>query len=408
MRFLSSLLGATIVAVAAVLLTLFAIENSKNVTLNFLGMPFTGNVWWLILGAAAIGLILGLLLVAPGRLIVGYRSTTLSRVNTQREHELAALRDEHEQLQAERDQLYGEHERVQSELAHARDEAAGMRDEHTRLQHEHDQALAERDQAVEAREGMGSERERLHADHVQALSERDQLRDENAQLRAERDDLHERLAAAAPIAPVAAAAAAAPTQPEVSPGTSPQNAAEDHVVPAPPTATAMERPMAPPPPEPAPEPTPEAAVASAEPPGGEAPETQEPLEEREDRVLTHAPQTTPAQTPTDAAAPALGKDAVSEDTASEDTVVDHEPAHPSLGERVRAVFTGRPADEVRAEDASEASPAEPDTTDANDTNDATMEHNPAGDEAPPDETDHGMGPVAPAVANVPPAQGAQP
>lgn len=331
MRFLSSLLGGVIVAIAAVLLTLFALENPQTVSLNFLGTRFSGNVWWLILGAAAVGVLLALLLIVPGRMMTGHRANSLSRANAEHERNLAELRDTHAQLQAERDRIAGEHDSLGDEFRRVREELVATR--------------SERDHARQDRDQLATERN-------QFATERDQLQDEHERMTAERDQLRARLDAM----PVPALAGAATTVeaaredqvvahevPE-GPATAEARSEEDLVVAREPVAT---RP--------------------ANPSLGErirAAVTRQPVEETQTQDAAQdaahdteraaardeaEPDTMPEVAPGDEAqraeAGATNEESAAAEAASE------EPGSPSLGERLRAVFTGQPVDEVQTQDA---------------------------------------------------------
>ena len=109
--FIVSILSALIVVVLAV----FAVQNLQGVRAQFVGATFTPGVWWISIGSAALGFILALLILAPGRIASGWRARALSRERLRREQELSILRQEHESLVAQHAHLQAEREGLQTE-----------------------------------------------------------------------------------------------------------------------------------------------------------------------------------------------------------------------------------------------------------------------------------------------------
>jgi uncharacterized integral membrane protein len=365
MRLLSSILGDVIVAIAAVLLTLFALENSQLVSLNFLGARFAGNIWWLILGAAAIGFVLALLLALPGRVATGRRAYSLSRLNAKHQQNLAELRDAHAQLQAERERTGAEHDRLTADHNRLNEEFQRQREELVATRSERDQARQDRDELRAARD--------------QAIAQHDQLRDEHTQTLAERDGLRERLSAMPAAVPVAAAGLAGAAGAAGVAGVAAARHDHDEVVAHEPT----EEPEAP---EAAPEAQPAADTVVAREPVVTQPArlsfgerlraaiTGRPVEqvqaEEQARVAgatvepeadhAEAREVTAAETATGevpAAEPVPEEPARGEVSSAEalnaapaNEVVAAEGPPPSSGERVQALFTGQPVEAVHAED----------------------------------------------------------
>jgi uncharacterized integral membrane protein len=113
MRGLSNLIATICGGIIVAALVIFAVENARTERYTFLGVTFTGNVWWIVIGSALLGLLFAAFLFVPGRITAGLRSRTLSREHERTKQELAALRSEHEQLQAEHERVVNEREQQQ-------------------------------------------------------------------------------------------------------------------------------------------------------------------------------------------------------------------------------------------------------------------------------------------------------
>jgi uncharacterized integral membrane protein len=109
-RYLGMLIGVAIVAGLAV----FAVENIHTVSATFLNQGFTVHLWWIAIGAALAGLILGVLMMAPGRIDAGKRAIMYRQDIEQRDQELHNLQSEHERMVNERERLIAERERVRA------------------------------------------------------------------------------------------------------------------------------------------------------------------------------------------------------------------------------------------------------------------------------------------------------
>jgi uncharacterized integral membrane protein len=119
-RFIGLLLAAIIIAALAI----FAAQNIRLTPLRYLGMSFTGNVWWICVGSAVLGFILAFLLLAPGRVVSGWRGRTLGRERTRLQDELALVRAREAQLRAEHEQLRARHTQLTAERESLRQSAA--------------------------------------------------------------------------------------------------------------------------------------------------------------------------------------------------------------------------------------------------------------------------------------------
>lgn len=116
MRALGRALWVLLLALIIVVLAIFAVDNLRTVTVNFAGQAFTAGLWWVILGCAALGFLLGLLLLEPGRVISGWRARAMQRERDRTQVELGTLRERHAALQAERDTLQAERDHLRTRL----------------------------------------------------------------------------------------------------------------------------------------------------------------------------------------------------------------------------------------------------------------------------------------------------
>ena len=113
MRGLSNLITTICEAIIVAVLVIFAVENARPERYTFLGATFTGNVWWIVIGSALLGLLFAAFLFVPGLVAAGLRRRTLSREHERTKQELTALHSEHEQLQAEHERVVNEREQQQ-------------------------------------------------------------------------------------------------------------------------------------------------------------------------------------------------------------------------------------------------------------------------------------------------------
>jgi uncharacterized integral membrane protein len=100
-------------------LAIFAVENIRAERYRFLGMTFTGNVWWVVTGAALLGFLVAGLLLVPGRIAAAWRGRRLSRQAGRREHDLTTARAQDAQHQAELRLAIAERDHQHAQLAAA-------------------------------------------------------------------------------------------------------------------------------------------------------------------------------------------------------------------------------------------------------------------------------------------------
>jgi uncharacterized integral membrane protein len=103
MRKLLTLLDSLIVAIIIAVLAVFGGQNTHSASYQFLGAQFTAPVWWISTAAAILGLVVGLLVLAPGFATTGWRAHGLRRDHTR-------LRGDYEGLQGQMARLNAEHE----------------------------------------------------------------------------------------------------------------------------------------------------------------------------------------------------------------------------------------------------------------------------------------------------------
>lgn len=115
MRGLKTFIVGVLSAAIIVALAIFAVQNLQGITAHFIGATFTPSVWWVSIGSAALGFILALLLLAPGRIATGWRARALDRDRLRRDQELSVLRQEHDSLRTQHAHLQAEREGLQTE-----------------------------------------------------------------------------------------------------------------------------------------------------------------------------------------------------------------------------------------------------------------------------------------------------
>lgn len=113
MRMITSILAI----IDVVVLAIFAVENIRPQTYNFVGFAFPGNLWWTVAGSALLGFILATLLMAPGRIAAGWRGRRLNREQGQSTRQLTDLQTRNAQLEQERQQIAAERDQMRSQLA---------------------------------------------------------------------------------------------------------------------------------------------------------------------------------------------------------------------------------------------------------------------------------------------------
>ncbi|HEV8189898.1 MAG TPA: LapA family protein, partial [Ktedonobacterales bacterium] len=126
MRTLSSLLLGLVAIVLVVALVIFALQNTGPVPLHFLGYGATGSIWWIALGAAALGFVVAYLLMLPGRVAASWRSQGLSRQMQRQDQELATARQQQAEVDAERTRLQQQYEQLQAQHDRLADERGSL------------------------------------------------------------------------------------------------------------------------------------------------------------------------------------------------------------------------------------------------------------------------------------------
>lgn len=116
MRILISFLIGIVMAAVAVGLGVLVAENGQSEHFTFLGTTFQGNKGWLTVGAVALGFLLAVLMLIPGRLSSAWHRWTLGRQALAREDRLRALREQHAELQGSHRRLLEEHQRVMQQV----------------------------------------------------------------------------------------------------------------------------------------------------------------------------------------------------------------------------------------------------------------------------------------------------
>ncbi|MGO8947953.1 MAG: hypothetical protein ACLQUY_09880 [Ktedonobacterales bacterium] len=116
MRILISFLIGIVMAVVAVGLGVLVAENGQSEHIIFLGTSFWGNKGWLTVGAVALGFLLAVLLLIPGRLSSAWQRGALGRQARARDDRLRELREQHAELQGSHRRLLEEHQRVMQQV----------------------------------------------------------------------------------------------------------------------------------------------------------------------------------------------------------------------------------------------------------------------------------------------------
>jgi hypothetical protein len=109
--FMRLLIGILLVAVVVGLGVLVA-QNGQSEQFTFLGTTFQGKMGWLAAGAVALGFVLAVLMLIPGRLASAWRGWWLGRRGQEVEDRLQALREQHAELEGSHRRLVEEHQRV--------------------------------------------------------------------------------------------------------------------------------------------------------------------------------------------------------------------------------------------------------------------------------------------------------
>jgi uncharacterized integral membrane protein len=103
--FLVGILTAAVVAALGVLV----VQNTQSEQFTFLGATFSGDKGGVVAGAAAVGFILAVLLLLPGRLASAWHRAHSHRQTRTLEQRLLALGQEHAQLHGGHQRLVEEH-----------------------------------------------------------------------------------------------------------------------------------------------------------------------------------------------------------------------------------------------------------------------------------------------------------
>ena len=116
MRILISFIIGIVMAAVAVGLGVLVAENGQNEHFTFLGTSFQGNQGWLTVGAVALGFLLAVLMLIPGRLSSAWHRWELGREARAREERMRELREQHAELQGSHRRLLEEHQRVMQQV----------------------------------------------------------------------------------------------------------------------------------------------------------------------------------------------------------------------------------------------------------------------------------------------------
>src|SRR5579859_81828 len=134
MRTFGTFILGILVAIAALILAIFAIENTRAEQFSFLGTSFTADLWLVAVIPAIVGFILALLLVTPARAGLDSQHRMLGRRYRDLDRQYGSIRQQHESLmsqhaalQSERDALHEEHTRLLATHDDLRDERDDLR-----------------------------------------------------------------------------------------------------------------------------------------------------------------------------------------------------------------------------------------------------------------------------------------
>ena len=120
--FLVGLLTAAVVVGLGVLVS----QNGQDEQLSALGMSFQAEKGWIVAGAAALGFLLAVLVLIPGRLATSWQSWARRQQAQELANRLQALREQYAELQGRHRHLVAEHQYV---LAHMLNPAAAGREQ---------------------------------------------------------------------------------------------------------------------------------------------------------------------------------------------------------------------------------------------------------------------------------------
>ncbi|HEX8035339.1 MAG TPA: hypothetical protein VF510_15900 [Ktedonobacterales bacterium] len=136
---------SVVLSVFGLTLILFLFQNVHTEQLEFFGLEYTTNMVWVLVGAAAFGALVVLILLVPGRLAATLHNWSVEREIQHIERDLGQLQEQREYLLNRHEDLLEAHERL-------------LQGYH-RLVAEHSRMIAERDRArsqLAARDAAGA------------------------------------------------------------------------------------------------------------------------------------------------------------------------------------------------------------------------------------------------------------
>jgi len=148
MRAFGTFILGILVAIAAIILVIFAVENTRAEQFSFLGNGFTADLWLIAVIPAIVGFILALLLITPARAGLDAQHHALGRRYRDLDRQYGSIRQQHESLMSQH-----------AALASERD---ALREEHARLLASHDALQAERDDLRSRMAATSAERPTEH------------------------------------------------------------------------------------------------------------------------------------------------------------------------------------------------------------------------------------------------------
>lgn len=160
MRAFGTFILGILVAIAAIILVIFAVENTRTEQFSFLGGTFTADLWLIAVIPAILGFILALLLTTPARAGLDSQHRALGRRYRDLDRQYGSIRQQHEALTSQHAALQSEHD--------------AMREEHAHLLAAHDALQSERDDLRSRMAAMSSERptERVTEPVTERMDER--------------------------------------------------------------------------------------------------------------------------------------------------------------------------------------------------------------------------------------------
>ncbi|MGZ6390665.1 MAG: hypothetical protein ACXWQZ_15570 [Ktedonobacterales bacterium] len=141
---------SVVLSVFGLTLILFLFQNVHTEQLEFFGLEYTTNMMWVLVGAAAFGALVVLILLLPGRFAVTLHAWSVEREIQHLEQDLGRLQEQREYWLNQHEDLLEAHERL-------------LQGYH-RLVAEHSRTIAERDRArsqLAARDAAGATQMRV-------------------------------------------------------------------------------------------------------------------------------------------------------------------------------------------------------------------------------------------------------